>query len=143
MFTVPKSDELRAKWARNIPRSDKSLKLNCRVCEKHFDEQYISRYFVHIIKSVEEKIPRQNPVLKDGAVPTIFPNLPKYLSSVPKKRKLSSRSEEPILPKRKKYSREKSQELPEVNIENLEKIGIPSYWSILHFKGNPKIIGFA
>lgn len=46
------------------------------------------RHFVHVVNGMEVFMPRDVPALKDGAVPTVFPNLPKYMTkTLPKERK--------------------------------------------------------
>ncbi|XP_075732796.1 uncharacterized protein LOC142775331 [Rhipicephalus microplus] len=88
LFRAPTCQELFLKWARAIPRADKPLQENSAVCAKHFDERFIQREFRHIVNGVEVSIPRDVPLLRDDAVPTLFPNLPKYISkTLPKERK--------------------------------------------------------
>lgn len=46
------------------------------------------RHYVHIVNGKEVHIPRDVPALKESAIPTIFPNLPKYMTkTLPKERK--------------------------------------------------------
>ncbi|KAH8010105.1 hypothetical protein HPB51_024780 [Rhipicephalus microplus] len=74
-------------WRRAVPRADKSLDARSVLCEHHFDEQYIDRCFTHVIKREIVEIPRERPLLKADAVPTVFFNVPAYLSKkAPKKR---------------------------------------------------------
>lgn len=48
--------------------------------------------FVHIVDGTEVFMPRDVPALKEGAVPTVFPNLPKYMTkTLPKERKRRAR----------------------------------------------------
>ncbi|KAG8184514.1 hypothetical protein JTE90_002360 [Oedothorax gibbosus] len=136
LFGAPVNDELRAKWARKIPRSDRVFDVKSCVCEKHFDEQFISREYVHKINGEEVRIPRHRPVLADDTIPTIFPNLPKYFSSVPKKRKIPKRVAQPPLAKKRKVEYQ-------INIDELKDINLPSHWSKIIFKGNVTTIGYA
>lgn len=79
-----------AQWQRNIPRADMCLSATSAVCELHFEESCVERYYTdsHVINGEVVRLKRDRPVLKPDAVPTIFPNLPKYLSKkLPKKRK--------------------------------------------------------
>ncbi|KAH8021968.1 hypothetical protein HPB51_019612 [Rhipicephalus microplus] len=49
---------------------------------------FIMRHYVHIVNEKEVHIPRDVPALKESAIPTIFPNLPKYMTkTLPKERK--------------------------------------------------------
>ncbi|XP_077520288.1 uncharacterized protein LOC144130155 [Amblyomma americanum] len=89
---VPKDEELFLKWQRNISQADKTLERNAAVCELHFDAQFVSRHFEHVIQGQLVRIDQSRPVLSPDAIPTVFPNVPKYLSKpVPKKRKSRER----------------------------------------------------
>ncbi|KAH7946653.1 hypothetical protein HPB52_002832 [Rhipicephalus sanguineus] len=49
---------------------------------------FIMRNYVHVVNGKEVHIPRDVPALKESAIPTIFPNLPKYMTrTLPKERK--------------------------------------------------------
>ncbi|KAH8025987.1 hypothetical protein HPB51_015292 [Rhipicephalus microplus] len=50
---------------------------------------FIMRHYVHIVMNGKEvHIPRDVPALKESAIPTIFPNLPKHMTkTLPKERK--------------------------------------------------------
>lgn len=87
LFSVPKDPVHFEAWRRAVPRADKSLDARSALCEHHFDEQYIDRCFTHVIKGEIVEIPRERPLLKADAVPTVFLNVPAYLSKkAPKKR---------------------------------------------------------
>ncbi|KAH6945607.1 hypothetical protein HPB50_009291 [Hyalomma asiaticum] len=91
LFAVPVDDERRKAWERAIPRADNPLENNCIVCEAHFDERFIVRSYKHVINGEPVEIPRDRPTLTVDAIPTIFPNLPAYLSKkLPPKRKTVS-----------------------------------------------------
>ncbi|KAG0416604.1 hypothetical protein HPB47_006289 [Ixodes persulcatus] len=63
------------------------LQRNAAVCELHFDKQFVSRHFEHVVDGQSVLIERARPFLLPGAVPTVFPNVPSYLSKpVPRKR---------------------------------------------------------
>ncbi|KAH9366487.1 hypothetical protein HPB48_021378 [Haemaphysalis longicornis] len=50
--------------------------------------RFVMKNFVHIVDGKEVFMPRDVPALKEGAVPTVFPNLPKYMTkTLPKERK--------------------------------------------------------
>ena len=81
---------LLAAWKWKIPREvsgDFNLSAKTRVCEQHFKDTDVIRYDEFVINGKVEKIKRLRPKLRPGALPTIFPNLPKYLSSQTKARK--------------------------------------------------------
>lgn len=80
LFSVPKDPVRFEAWRRAVPRADKSLDARSALCEHHFDKQYIDRCFTHVIKGEIVEIPRERPLLKADAVPTVFPNVPAYLS---------------------------------------------------------------
>jgi len=51
------------------------------VCEKHFDETYINRYFeTKLPDGSINKIKRDRIILKNNAILSIFPDLPQYLT---------------------------------------------------------------
>lgn len=80
-------------WQRRIPRD--GIKSGDRVCEKHFREEEIIRSFeANLNDGTKFILPRVRCSLKSGAVPSIFPNCPKYLSNYSKQKRRS-------LPKRK------------------------------------------
>ncbi|XP_042147422.1 uncharacterized protein LOC121836558 [Ixodes scapularis] len=88
LFRAPSNREMFEKWARAIPRADKPLEENSAVCEKHFDERFVVRAFKHQVNGQEVLIPHDIPTLTEDAFPTVFPNLPKYISkTLPKARK--------------------------------------------------------
>lgn len=73
--------ELLKKWQASIPRLDRVLSSSNYVCEKHFSEKCVERYYRTKLKdNTEHLIPRDHPVLLPGAVPTKFPGCPRYLS---------------------------------------------------------------
>jgi hypothetical protein len=74
-FLFPKDETLKAKWLNAIPRSDWTPSKHSVVCCLHFPE-------TDIIRDITETN------LKPNVVPSIFPNLPKYLSkTIPTPRK--------------------------------------------------------
>ncbi|KAH7938167.1 hypothetical protein HPB49_021208 [Dermacentor silvarum] len=85
LFAAPTEDELRKKWERNLRRADKPLTESSVVCELHFEPRYILRDYVHIINGTEERLPRGEPSLAPGAVPTLLPDCASYLSVAPVK----------------------------------------------------------
>lgn len=52
------------------------------VCEKHFDESEIERYFeTNMPDGSVHRIKRERILLKKNAIPSIFPDLPQYMTS--------------------------------------------------------------
>ncbi|XP_065202890.1 uncharacterized protein LOC135833158 [Planococcus citri] len=104
LFGAPKNDEaLFKKWQRKIPRN--GFKLTDKVCEIHFKEDEIIRFYeTKLTDGTIHRIERDNPRLKPGAVPSIFPNLPKYLSFEVKQRKPPKERKPLQIQKRKRRS---------------------------------------
>nr|XP_054931101.1 uncharacterized protein LOC126538992 [Dermacentor andersoni] len=80
LFSVPKEPERFKAWQCAVPCAGQVLNARSRLCELHFDEQFIVRYFTHMINGETVLIPRDRPVLTSDAVPTVFPDLLQYLS---------------------------------------------------------------
>lgn len=58
------------------------------VCEIHFQSECVDRTYKTVMPDgTLFVLERGRPLLKSGSIPTLFPNLPKYLSSTIKKRK--------------------------------------------------------
>ena len=78
----PRAQELRERWIRANPRKDFTVTKHSRLCSLHFqphdfvDERRDTNK--SRLKQKSEKPVRRH--LKDGAVPSIFPNAPAYLS---------------------------------------------------------------
>ncbi|CAI6348892.1 unnamed protein product [Macrosiphum euphorbiae] len=90
IFKAPKDPELLNKWAKAIPRKDKVLTPNCGVCELHFLEGDIEKYYeIKLPCGKVDKIEKGKPTVKYKAIPTIFPNLPSYLSTAPANKRKS------------------------------------------------------
>lgn len=73
-------------------------------------------------------IPRTYPSLSEGAVPTVFPNLPKYISrTLPKERKRRNVSEAPAPCKRSRACVDTSAECPSADVEavNVQPDAVP------------------
>lgn len=106
LFRMPRNEEMFRRWQRYVPpRSDgKKLKPESALCERHFDPQFIMRYFEHYIQGDVVRIPRGKPILTKDAVPTVFPESPKYYTRrVPRRRKPPQRAPlPPPKPKRTK-----------------------------------------
>ena len=84
VFQFPKDESLRKQWIKAIPRKNWKLSDSHRVCEKHFHDHHFQRV------STEQLLKRRNKRdsqqlryirLKPTAVPQVFPELPKHLST--------------------------------------------------------------
>jgi THAP domain len=80
LFKVPSDGDRLALWKRRIPR-DGNLLPKHYICDIHFEEHFVLKKYIHIINGEKVEIDRGQWDLTKDAVPTIFPNLPKYLSS--------------------------------------------------------------
>lgn len=99
LFQAPTEPERRAAWSRNIPKNTRPFDKACVVCERHFDERFIERSFRTKIGSEIVEMPRERPLLSKDAIPTIFPEAPKYYTKkLPKKRKERNLCDQ-VLPK--------------------------------------------
>lgn len=81
VFLFPKNEICRQKWINAVHRKNWTPSKNSAVCSKHFRENDIVRYENVVspegnIISVRKKFP----TLIETAVPTVFPNLPTYLT---------------------------------------------------------------
>ncbi|KAH7968152.1 hypothetical protein HPB52_006373 [Rhipicephalus sanguineus] len=142
LFSVPKDEDRRKLWEKNLHRSDKPLDDQCAVCELHFEDRYILRDYIHVVNGEEVRIPRGVPALTCDAVPTILPNAPKYLTKkVPAER--APRKREPsaqLQSERRKKKRDASPcgttalqdnddddcSSPRIDAENLGQLKAPS-----------------
>ncbi|KAH7957081.1 hypothetical protein HPB52_015086 [Rhipicephalus sanguineus] len=102
LFSVPKEEDRRKDWERNLKRKDKPLAETSAVCEKHFAEHFVIRDYVRVIGGNEVRIPRGRPALAAGAVPTLLPDLPAHLSKVlvkprPERKRRGVPSSEPAM----------------------------------------------
>lgn len=88
-FTIP-ADKIE-QWARKIPRKGK-LTVKHRLCDLHFDTQYIKKDDTFVIDGKSVSLPRYRWSLTPDAAPTLFPNLSNYLSSKVVKRRTLKRS---------------------------------------------------
>lgn len=85
-FQFPKND-LRAQWIHALKRHNWVPGNRAVVCIKHFHESDLEYTEVFVDKSgFRREFRRKKPVLRKGAIPSRFPNLPSYLSSKPKSR---------------------------------------------------------
>ena len=80
-FSFPKDDELKEKWLRAIPRKDWIPSKHAVVCKIHYDHGEIIKFDKYLLPDGTFKMIPYKPKLKENTVPSIFPNLPKYLST--------------------------------------------------------------
>lgn len=78
-FSLPKDETLRSQWLKSIPTDLSELK-HPVICIKHFDKSTVLWTDVIYSKGERKEYPRKIPKLTEGAVPTIFPNAPEYLT---------------------------------------------------------------
>lgn len=79
-FTPPRKATEFKQWEHMLHRKDRRLTQKSKVCERHFEEQDIVKYFKHVVKGQEVLIPRGNWKLVPGALPRLFPGLPEHIS---------------------------------------------------------------
>lgn len=79
-FRAPNDSERLALWRRRIPR-DGQLMPSHFLCDMHFEPQYMLTKYSYTINGERVEMDRGKWELTVNAVPTIFPNCPKYLSS--------------------------------------------------------------
>ncbi|XP_049275539.1 uncharacterized protein LOC119371913 isoform X1 [Rhipicephalus sanguineus] len=72
LFRAPLDPVRLSEWEESIGRTDKKLTSSAVVCERHFEESCIERTFRIVIDGVVNEIPREAPLLKRDAVPTVF-----------------------------------------------------------------------
>ena len=83
MFKFPTDPSQREKWRSAIPRRNFIPNENHRVCEKHFREFDFETTSIDMRASRRDNRPSpilQKKRLKPSAVPSVFPECPKYLS---------------------------------------------------------------
>lgn len=85
VFKFPKNEERKQSWIRAIPRKDLLSTDSSVVCQLHFQPDDIILYDKQLLSDESFKQqPLRRPRLKDTAIPSIFPNLPGYLTKPPK-----------------------------------------------------------
>ena len=68
-------------WIRKISRLNLQVTKHTRICIRHFDDRFIIRnYEFRGSDGLIRTEPRDVPVLSDDAFPSIFTELPEYLS---------------------------------------------------------------
>lgn len=78
------------KWERKIDRKDRKLTRQDKVCSLHFETEFIE-YNYHPLTMPDGSVfemKRERPMLKQDAIPSVFPQYPSYKSKpIPKPRK--------------------------------------------------------
>lgn len=94
-FKAPSDCEQLELWRRLIPRDGQLLSSHV-LCDLHFEEHYIVKKYCCVVNGERLEMDRGKWDLTPNAVPTIFPNCPKYLSAKSRKpRRLLIRSSLP------------------------------------------------
>ncbi|XP_076686203.1 uncharacterized protein LOC143378372 [Andrena cerasifolii] len=137
VFLFPKNEELQKKWVAAIPRKQWTPTKYSAVCSLHFADNDIHRYEkVTSPNGTLENVLLRCPKLVENAVPSIFPNLPTYLSKpVPPQRKIPEQRRKEVIQKHERLV-EKLKDLD--LIENFldlinkykEKLEISECWDI-------------
>lgn len=81
-FSFPKDKSIQDLWLRKIHREDYTVTKCSAICARHFNPEDVER--TETWKDAEGSIYERElkyPKLKKGAVPQIFPNQPKYLTT--------------------------------------------------------------
>lgn len=99
VFRFPKDKDRRDQWIRAIPRKDFTPSDNTVLCENHFVPECIIREdTLTRPDGTAITAKRGTPKLSNDAFPSVFPNLPKYLSKeVPTKRTTVEEREKRLL----------------------------------------------
>ncbi|XP_075542667.1 uncharacterized protein LOC142576422 [Dermacentor variabilis] len=104
LFGMPRDEQMFRRWQRYMPprAGGKRLTPQSALCERHFDPQFVLRYYEHTINGEVVRIMRGKPSLTPDAVPTMFPDSPSYYTRhVPRRRKPVQRvALPPLKPKR-------------------------------------------
>ncbi|XP_040076523.1 uncharacterized protein LOC115310148 isoform X4 [Ixodes scapularis] len=104
LFRTPQDSARLQEWACKIKRDDRTLGEASVVCERHFEPQFIERTFKNVVQGQVIELPRSVPQLTKDAVPSVFPDAPKYFSKpVPKKRKERNLCDQVPLPLVKRH----------------------------------------
>ncbi|GBO13031.1 hypothetical protein AVEN_40191-1 [Araneus ventricosus] len=83
VFKFPNEADLKDQWLRKIPRKDFTPTARSVVCVKHFkNDDVIKEDIITLPDGCEEVRARKRFKLKPKAIPSIFPNLPSYLSDI-------------------------------------------------------------
>uniref|UniRef100_A0A0K2VC50 Zgc:153292 [Danio rerio] n=1 Tax=Lepeophtheirus salmonis TaxID=72036 RepID=A0A0K2VC50_LEPSM len=121
---LPKDLEILSTWLRRIPRKNWKPNNNTRICSNHFDPSCF------IIERVDSNSTRKkkggnlkHQRLKPDAIPTMFPNLPSYLSTpAPTMRSTSCLSTERLIKQETQIKNEKILLLEKDKVKTLSQI---------------------
>ncbi|KFM65789.1 hypothetical protein X975_17498, partial [Stegodyphus mimosarum] len=147
LFKVPKDEKLRREWAKRISRGDKELSIQHSVCELHFEQHFIDKFYNHVVNGEDIKIPRGKPLLKPEAIPSIFPKAPKYFNKpLPKKRKDRSNvttEAKTMCVNKENHDASEISVSRTMRISDVETVQLPSpFWSKLRIKNCPQSLVF-
>jgi hypothetical protein len=122
-FRVPanKCDE----WKRKIPRVGQ-LTYKHYICDLHFEDHFIKKQDEFVIGGKTVFLPKDRWHLTENAIPTLFPNLPHYLSNrVLPRRTLKRNSSSDGVVKKKKCIPMEHATLPSQEQQESASIGLP------------------
>jgi len=88
VFRFPADDVRRQQWINKIPRENLNVTKNTVICSRHFEQRFTITEDQFSVNGELVTVRRDRPKLTDDAYPSIFANVPSYLSThVPQKRK--------------------------------------------------------
>ena len=85
VYKFPENEDLKQSWIKAIPHTNWIPTNSRKVCAKHFDKDHFITASLDHRKSrklARDSVELSRMRLKRSAVPHIFPNLPKYLSTL-------------------------------------------------------------
>ena len=116
IFSFPKDSTRAQTWLRAIHRSDYKVNKSSRVCIKHFDERYIVREdSVTRPDGSVLTVKRDQLKLSNDAIPTLFENLPTYLSKVLPQDRKDPKQRQKEIEKRIEDTKNKQELLDKIN----------------------------
>ena len=84
LHSFPQDQELRKKWINAIKRKDYTPGASAKICSLHFpDSDFIQEHTDSNVTRKRKYGQRIRKKLKESVVPSIFPNLPSYMSKPP------------------------------------------------------------
>lgn len=81
VFKFPADTARRQLWLKRIPRENLQITKNTVICRRHFEDRFVITEDRIVVNGQEIVIKRDRPKLTDDAFPSIFANIPVYLSS--------------------------------------------------------------
>jgi hypothetical protein len=81
VFKFPQDLARRQLWLERIPRDNLQITKNTVICRRHFEDRFVLTEDRVVCNGQEIVVKRDRPKLTDDAYPSIFANIPEYLSS--------------------------------------------------------------